>query len=69
MKIEVLGDEKTIVAFSLAGIPGKIVNSRNEALEIVKNSKEVAVFFIVDEFFPTGYSEDFPILVRIPRRE
>ncbi|MGB9717464.1 MAG: V-type ATP synthase subunit F [Thermoproteota archaeon] len=69
MKIEVLGNEKTVVAFSLAGIGGRVVTSREEALKIVKNSKEVGVFLVMDEYYPYGYDEDFPILIRIPGRK
>lgn len=69
MKVEVLGNEKTVVAFALAGIGGKIVGSKEEVLRIVKESKDVGVFLVVDEYFPSGYEEDFPILVRIPRRQ
>lgn len=69
MKVEILGDEKTVVAFALAGVGGKIVSSKEEVLKIVKDSKDVGVFLVVDEYFPSNYEEEFPILVRIPRRQ
>ncbi|MBO3763413.1 MAG: hypothetical protein JTT16_00015 [Candidatus Brockarchaeota archaeon] len=69
MKAEVLGNEKTIISFALAGIGGKIVSSKEEVLKIVKSNKEVGVFLVVDEYFPSNYEEDFPILVRIPGRQ
>lgn len=68
MKIEVLGDEKTVVAFSLAGIGGKIVNSREDVSRIVRESKDTCVFLVVEEYYPRDYDEDLPILIRIPRR-
>ncbi|MGB9805207.1 MAG: V-type ATP synthase subunit F [Thermoproteota archaeon] len=68
MKVEVLGDEKTVVAFALAGVGGKIVSSKEEVLKVIKDSKDVGVFLVVDKYFPSNYEEDFPILVRIPGR-
>jgi len=68
VKIEVLGDEKTVVAFSLAGIGGKIVNSREDVSRIVRESKDTCVFLVVEEYYPRDYDEDLPILIRIPRR-
>lgn len=68
MKIEVLGDERTVVAFSLAGIRGKVVASREDVLRIVKESKDVCVFLVADEYYPYDYDRDLPILIRIPRR-
>ncbi|MBO3799060.1 MAG: hypothetical protein QXO47_05640 [Thermoproteota archaeon] len=68
MKIEVLGNEKTVIAFLLAGIGGSVVGSREDVLRIVEESKDVNVFLVVDEYYPYGYDKDLPILIRIPGR-
>ncbi|MBO3808850.1 MAG: hypothetical protein FGF48_05070 [Candidatus Brockarchaeota archaeon] len=68
MKIEVLGNEKTVVAFLLAGIGGRVVTSREDVLRIVRESRDVSVFLVVDEYYPYDYDKDLPILVRIPGR-
>jgi len=49
MKIEVLGNEKTVIAFSLAGIRGRVVTSIEDVLRVVKESKDVCVFLVADE--------------------
>lgn len=66
MKIEVLGNEKTVVAFSLAGIGGRIVAGREDVLRIVRESRDVCVFLVMDEYYPYEYDGDMPILIRIP---
>jgi vacuolar-type H+-ATPase subunit F/Vma7 len=68
MKIEVLGNEKTVIAFSLAGIRGRVVTSIEDVLRVVKESKDVCVFLVADEYYPYDYEEDLPILIRIPGR-
>lgn len=68
MKIEVLGNEKTVIAFSLAGIGGRVVTSKEEVLKIVRNSGKTGVFLVMDTYYPYDYDEDFPILIMIPGR-
>ncbi|MGQ9596795.1 MAG: V-type ATP synthase subunit F [Thermoproteota archaeon] len=69
MKIEVLGNEKTVTAFALAGISGRIVKSKDDVLKMIKSSRDTGVFLVADEYFPSEYKEDFPILVRILERK
>jgi vacuolar-type H+-ATPase subunit F/Vma7 len=68
MRIEVLGNEKTVTAFLLAGLGGRVVASREDVSRIVGESKDVCVFLVVDEYYPYDYDRDLPILVRIPGR-
>lgn len=68
MKIEVLGNEKTVVAFSLAGIGGRVVTSREDVSRIVGESRDACIFLVMDEYYPRDYDKDLPILVRIPGR-
>ena len=68
MKVRVLGDERTVIAFRLAGIGGEVISSRKSAANAIEKSKDVGIFLVMDDFFPSQYDKALPILVRIPRR-
>lgn len=64
-----LGDEKTVVAFRLAGIGGQVVNNKKDAIDAIEKSKDVGMFLVIDDLFPSQYDKETPVLVRVPRRQ
>ena len=80
MQYHIIGDEDTVLGFSLAGVNGNIVRNPEQAheafKEILKNH-EVAIIIItercaamireeVDHYI---FNADFPLIVEIPDRE
>jgi vacuolar-type H+-ATPase subunit F/Vma7 len=68
LKVRVLGDERTVIAFRLAGIGGEVVSGKKAAADVIEKSKDVGIFLVMDDFFPSQYKKELPVLVRIPRR-
>ncbi len=77
MEYFVIGDEDTVLGFSLVGVRGEVVESREEALGVfnrITQDKSFGIFIIteaiaalireeVDQFL---FSSDFPLIVEIP---
>ncbi len=80
MTYYVLGEEDTVLGFSLVGISGSVVSKREEALrefQYAIGKKEFGVLIItqgvaslirqeVDQYL---FTQEFPLIVEIPGRE
>ncbi len=77
MKYFVIGDEDTVLGFSLAGISGVTVTNAEEAeaaWEKVRDNRDVGVIiitepaagFIREKVDSLLYSDSFPLVVEIP---
>ena len=69
LKLMVFGDRDTVNAFMLAGIPGKVVGSRQEVDGLIRETEELAIAIVVKDYSPEDFSEDLPIVLTVPRRE
>lgn len=80
MKFYVIGDKDTVLGFSLAGVDGEVVSSKEEAHEALKTAfqkEDMGVIVItertaqwvrheVDQYI---YKTSFPLIIEIPDRE
>ncbi len=80
MEYFVIGDEDTVLGFSLAGIEGKAVNDRKEAEEVLSdiiNKKNIGIIIITERISNLirekiehyTYTLNFPLIVEIPDRK
>ena len=77
MKFYVLGDDDTVLGFRLVGVPGKVVESRDETIEALKEAvgdKQIGVVLITERI-AAGIREElearhfglgFPLVLEIP---
>ncbi len=79
MQYFVIGDEDTVLGFSLVGVSGKAVFSKEEteaALETGINNKNIGIIIITeriaemvkDEIENYTYNLNFPLIIEIPDR-
>lgn len=79
MQYVVIGDEETVLGFALAGVDGKVANSKEETEKYLNeyiNTPQVGIIIIteklalmVKEFIEKyTYTESFPLIVQIPDR-
>jgi len=79
MKFYVIGDEDTVLGFSLAGIEGTVVTSKDEAKEALKkafNIEAMGIIIITERIAQTIRQQvdqhilkkSFPLIIEIPDR-
>lgn len=80
MKYYVIGDEETLLGFSLVGVEGKIVKTPEEVKltlkEIIKD-KQIGIILITEKYAKMSkdfiaeltYTQNFPLIIEIPDRE
>ena len=79
MRFYVIGDEETVLGFSLCGIEGRVVSTRvgcGQALESALTGGDVGVILITervanlarDLLEPLIYGARFPLILEIPDR-
>jgi V/A-type H+-transporting ATPase subunit F len=77
MKFYVLGDDDTVLGFRLVGVPGRVVEGRDDTLAALKEAiddKEVGVVLITekiaagvrDEVEARHFGLGFPLVLEIP---
>ena len=80
MKFFVIGDEETVLGFSLAGIDGETVTNKEETTEALNNAlqlKEVGIIIITERIAQTISQQvnqhilkkSFPLIIEIPDRK
>ncbi len=79
MKFFVIGDEDTVLGFSLAGIEGTVVTSKDETREALKkafNIDDMGIIIITEKIAQTIRQQvdqhilkkSFPLIIEIPDR-
>ena len=79
MKFYVIGDEDTVLGFSLAGIDGTVVTNKEETREALKkafNIKEIGIIIMTEKIAQTIRQQvdqhilkkSFPLIIEIPDR-
>jgi len=80
VKFFVIGDEETVLGFSLAGIEGEAVATKEETREALNNAlqrKEVGIIIITERIAQTISQQvnqhilkkSFPLIIEIPDRK
>ena len=79
MRFVTIGDEDTVLGFSLAGVDGKVVKNPDEAREVLKGAlsdPDIGIIIIseriaweireeVDRYI---YTHSFPLIIEVPDR-
>lgn len=79
MKYYLIGDEDTVLGFSLVGVEGKVVNTREDVEDIlprVMERSDIGIILINERFAKLvqpliqnfTYSRGFPLIIEIPDR-
>ncbi|MBN1898141.1 MAG: V-type ATP synthase subunit F [Spirochaetes bacterium] len=79
MQYVVIGDEETVLGFSLAGVEGKIARTEEQTLEFLKkyiSTPRVGVIIITEKLASPHarfiddytYKETLPLIIKIPDR-
>jgi len=79
VKFYVIGDEDTVLGFSLAGIDGTVVTNKEETREALKkafNIKEIGIIIMTEKIAQTIRQQvdqhilkkSFPLIIEIPDR-
>ncbi len=77
MQYVVIGDEETVLGFSLAGVEGKIANSKEETEKYLNeyiHNPQVGIIIITEKLAAPlsdfinqyTYTESFPLIIQIP---
>ena len=79
MQFYVIGDEETVLGFSLCGVEGRVVSTRTECVEAVRSAlsrRDVGIVLVTERVANLArdllesliYGATFPLVLEIPDR-